>query len=211
TGEKLSGRVVDDVGKPVAGVMIVADGGCRKAIVTDANGKFALQGLAKGATTLRAHAFDIKQKIEMPIELESDKSDVEVRLKAITLSAQPKPVAVLGMQLTDSTPELAGVYDFHGTTGAVILNPRKDFKRLEIGDLTEGNIFWMVGEQKVKNVREFGERILEEVAKQAGDKYSVRVVYTFENLGGAGTNTQYLKLTKGDVEELKKVLGELKD
>ena len=56
TGNKISGTVVDAAGKPVAGVMIIADhnGDGRKAVTTDANGKFTLQGLMQGATRIRA-------------------------------------------------------------------------------------------------------------------------------------------------------------
>ena len=147
----------------------------------------------------------------MAIDLENDKSDVEVQLKPITLAAEPQTVAVLGMTLTDATPELQAVYDRQGAKGALILDPGNDFKRLEIGDLTEGDIFWMVGKDRVNNVREFIQGILDEVAKQKADNYSVRIVYTLETLEFYGTNTQHMKLTKDDVEQLRAALDKLKN
>ena len=53
----------------------------RKATLTDANGKFALRGLRGGLTTVTARALDIKQKVQLPIGLNGDKLDLEVRLR----------------------------------------------------------------------------------------------------------------------------------
>ncbi len=213
SGHKIAGTVVDADGKPVAGVMVVAgahDGFSRKAQLTDANGNFNLQGLKAGKTRLRAHALDLKQKLELPIDLIADMSSLEVRLKPIKLATEPKSFDVLGMQLTDNSPELQDVYDLYDPRGALILNPGKDSQRFKIGDLAEGYTFWMAGDERVNNVREFIRGILAEVDKQTGDKYSVRVVYNFDQPELAGSNTQYMKLTKSDVEQLKSVLAELK-
>ena len=111
------------------------------------------------------------------------------------------------MQLTDNSPELQAVYDLYDSRGALILNPGKDSKRFKIGELAEGYTFWMAGDERVNNVREFIRGILAEVDKQTGDKYSVRVVYNFDQPELAGSNTQYMQLTKGDVEQLKSVLS----
>jgi hypothetical protein len=73
----------------------------------------------------------------------------------------------------------------------------------------EGNNFWMVGMKRVGSVREFVAQILAEAAQQDTDEYSVRVVYSFRNLDHIGTNTQYLKLTKGDIDQLREVQAQL--
>ena len=214
TGRKISGTVLDIAGKPVTDVMIEAfhdDGDDRKATETDANGKFVLRGLVEGPTTIRAHALDLKQKIKLPINLDSDKKDLEVRLEAISLPTEPKTFAVLGMRLTDVTPDLQAAYDVYEAHGALILDPGNDSKRLGIGRLVEGYNFWLVGEQRIHSVREFVQQIIAEAAKQNTDEYSVRVVYSLNTLDFIGTNTQYLKLTKTDLEQLNKVLAELND
>jgi hypothetical protein len=151
----------------------------------------------------------IKQKVKLPLKLDGDKNDLEVRLEPISLSAEPKPVAVLGMQLTDITPELQAAYDLHDKRGALILDPGKDSERLKIGRLIEGYDFWVVGEKRIGSVREFVNGILAEAAKQDTDDYSVRVVYSFRDTDFSGTNTQYLKLTKDDLKQLRKVAAEL--
>ena len=93
----------------------------------------------------------------------------------------------------------------------MILDPGKDSDRLEIGHLAEGYCFWMVGQTRVGNVREFIKQILAETANDEADRYSVRVVYTFSAVDSDGTNTQYLKLTKADREQLRILLDQLTD
>lgn len=81
--------------------------------------------------------------------------------------------------------------------------------RLGIGRLEHGYNFWMAGNKRVANVREFVEQILAEAAAQNRDQYSIRVVYSLSTLAFDGTNTQYLKLTKDDIEQLKGVAEQL--
>jgi hypothetical protein len=211
-GRKISGTVLDVDGKPVPNLIIKAtydDWQNRKATTTDADGKFVLCGLISGKTTLIAHALAAKQKIRLPITLDRDQSDLVVRLQAITLSTKPPTFNILGMQLTDITPELRAVYDLYDKEGALILDAGKDFERLDIGGLEEGFDFWMVGENRVRSVREFVQQILAETANQNGEVYVVRVVYSFTSLEFDGTNTQEMKLRKNDLEQLRSVLGEI--
>ena len=212
TGYQVSGTLLDVAEKPVPGVMVKTtreNGRDRKATITDANGKFVLRGLVAGPTTLRAHALDLKQKVKLPVALDSDKQNLEVRLQAISLPERPPTVAVLGMQLTDITPELQSAYDLYDERGALILDPGKDSERLGIGKLAEGYSFWMVGQRRIGSVREFVEQILAEAAAHEADDYSVRVVYNFSTLDMDGSNTQYLKLTKNDLDQLRTALAKL--
>jgi beta-lactamase regulating signal transducer with metallopeptidase domain len=212
TGRKVTGTVVGVDGKPVPDAMVEAtrkDGGYRKATMTDARGKFALRGLTEGLTMLTAHALDIRQKLNLPMALSSDKLDLELRLRPIALPAGLKAHEVLGMQLTDVTPELKSAYDLWNDRGALILDPGKDSDRLKIGQLVEGYTFWMVGQQRIGSVREFVDRLLAETAGQNAELYSIRVVYSFRTVDFVGTNTQYLKLTKDDRRQLQVVSDRL--
>ena len=214
TGHKVSGTVTDVLEKPVPNVMIKAvraDGAHRKATMTDANGKFLLQGLSEGASILSVLSFDIQQKIQLPISIDGDKSDLPIRLQAIVLPKSLKTYSVLGMQLTDFTPELKVAYDFQGAvSGALILNPGTDSDRLKIGTLAKGYNFWMVGNTKIGSVHEFVKQILAEAALQKPGEYSIRVVYSLSTLDFDGTNTQYLELTNDDVERLKTLLDQIR-
>jgi beta-lactamase regulating signal transducer with metallopeptidase domain len=212
TGRKVTGTVFDVAGKPVPDAMVEAvrkDGNYRKATMTDASGKFALRGLTEGLTMLTAHALDIRQKLNLPLALNGDKLDLELRLRPIPLPTGLKAHEVLGMQLTDVTPELKSAYDLWNDRGALILDPGNDSDRLEIGKLVEGYTFWMVGQQRVGSAREFVDRLLAETAGQNAEVYSVRVVYSFRTVDFVGTNTQYLKLTKDDRKQLQIVSDRL--
>ena len=212
SGHKMAGMVFDAAGKPVPNAMVEAirkDWSHRKATMTDANGKFALRGLSDGLTKLSARALEIKQKVDLPMAINGDKIDLEVRLRTMSLPTNLQQHSVLGMRLADVTPELKTGYDLFNDRGALILDPGKDSDRLKIGQLAEGYVFWMVGNKRIGSVREFVDRILAETAGQNAEEYSVRVVYSFRTVDSVGTNTQYLKLTKDDLKQLQIVSDQL--
>jgi hypothetical protein len=211
-GRTLSGTVVDDAGKPVPNAVIKVlrkDGTHRKATLSDANGKFGLRGLSPGLTTLSARALDIRQKLLLPMAVNSDKNDLEIRLRPISLPAGLGTYSVLGMQLADVTPELKSAYDLYDDRGAVIIDPGKDSDRLRIGRLAEGYCFWMAGNKRVRNVREFVGQIVAETAGHDLELYSVRVVYSLSTVDFDGTMTSHVKLTKDDVKQLRILSGQL--
>ena len=117
----MTGTVLDAAGKPVPNAIIVVarkDGSHGKGTMSDANGKFAVRGLSEGLTKLSARALGIKQKVNVPMALNADKDDLEVRLRAIPMPADLQKHAVLGMQLADVTPELKSAYDLYLDRGA---------------------------------------------------------------------------------------------
>ena len=134
--------------------------------------------------------------------LDNDQSDLKVRLRPIAMPAHLETYDVLGMRLTDLTQELKAAYDIPYQGGAVILDPGKNSDRLQIGVLAKGYCFWLVGHRRVGSVRSFVRELLSGIARQRGDEFRVRVVYSYSNLEGDGTNTQYLALTKDDIKEL---------
>ena len=165
----MTGTVFDVAGKPVPNAMIKAvrkDGTHRKATMTDANGKFALRGLSEGLTMFSARALDIKQKVHLPMAVNGDKNDLEVRLKPISLPADLKKHAVLGMQLADVTPELKSAYDLYYERGALILDPGKDSDRLKIGRLAEGYVFGWSATRASAAFASSSDQILAETAGQ---------------------------------------------
>jgi hypothetical protein len=103
------------------------------------------------------------------------------------------------------SPELKSAYDLFLERGALILDPGKNSDRLKIGRLAEGYSFFMVGNKRVGSVREFVNQILTETDGQNAEEYSVRVVYIFSTVDADRGATQYLKLTKGDREQLQSV------
>jgi hypothetical protein len=211
-GHKVTGRVVDDAGKPVANAMIRAirkDKTHRKGTTTDASGSFALRGVSGGLIMLTARALDIRQQAYVPIALKSDKLDLEIRLKPIELPADLKTYPVLGMQLADVTPELRSTYDPYSERGALIVDPGKDPDRLNIGRLAEGYTFWMVGSTRIVSVSEFVSQIVAETAGQNAAEYRVRVVYDFSTVELDASRTANLKFTKDDLKQLQTLAEQL--
>ena len=204
-GHRLTGRVMDDAGRPVANAMIKAirkDQTHRKATTTDASGSFALRGVSGGLIMLTARALEIRQQTYLPIAVKSDKLDLEVRLKPIELPANLKTYTVLGMQLADVTPELRSTYDLFGERGALILDPGRGSDRLGIGRLAEGHTFFLVGRTRIGSVSEFVSQLVAETAGQIGDEFSVRVAYNFSTVTFDGARTATLKFTKADRKQL---------
>ena len=115
------------------------------------------------------------------------------------------------MLLADVTPELRSAYDLYIEHGAVILDPGKDTDRLKIGRLAEGYCFWMVGRQQVGSVREFVNQLITESTGPNAKAYGVQVIYRFITADSDGNMTQYLKLTKEDLEQLKILSDRLKN
>lgn len=209
SGRTIGGTVVDSAGKPVAGALVKAtrnDGDYRKGTLSDAEGRFVLRGLAEGVTRLAARSWDIKARRLMPIGATGDKKDVEIRLQPIEMPAGLKTYSVLGMTLADVTPALRDAYELHLNQGAVILEPGKDFDRLKIGRITEGDFFWVVGDGEIRSVRDFLEQLLALTAGQNADEFSIRIVYGFSRVDGEGNNTQYLKFTKDERKQMEEVL-----
>jgi hypothetical protein len=177
--------------------------------LTDADGKFVLTGLSPGATDLSVRDLGRMQKLQMPIVVDRDQNDLDVNLQPMMVPANLKTYTVLGMQLTDTTPEVKAAYDLFDRSGALILDPGQKSARLNIGQLEHGYNFWMVGNKRIGSVREFVEQILMEVGDAEREQYSIRCVYSLSSLDFDGTNTQYLKLTKNDIEQLKGVLEQI--
>ena len=211
TGRKVTGTVLDAAGRPVVGTMveILLEGIVgRKATVTDAAGRFTLRGLEDSAATLAVLALPIKQKARLPLTLDANRIDFDVRLRPIVLPPDTKRYSVLGMQLADVTPELKATYDLYQDRGALILDPGPDSDRLNIGKLAEGYEFWEVGDERVAGVRDFVARILAEATAQPGVIAPVRVVYNFRRSEATGSSTQHLRLTPDDLKQLQAVLDQ---
>ena len=85
----------------------------------------------------------------------------------------------------------------------MVLDPGAHSDRLKIGSLKRGDVFWMVGEQKVANFSEFRSKLLDAPSSNLSHgARTCRIVYTFRRPDSSGTNTQYIELTKEDIAGL---------
>ena len=211
TGYRITGSLKSVSGKPFGGGMVKVvskDDGHRKAMVTDEQGKFTIRGIPGGEVELSCIDRLTNQKRKLALILDADKDDLQVQLLPISVSTQLKTFDVLGMKLTDVTPELKTAYEFWSDKGALILDPGPDHVRLGIGELVKGDYFWMAGNDQIGTVREFVAEILEEAANPQNALFGVHVVYTFSRPRGDGSSTQYLKLTPDDIQQLQAVLDQ---
>lgn len=145
----------------------------------------------------------------MPITLSGDKIDLVVRLKPIVVPGGIKSYSVLGMQLADVTPELKSAYDLRYDRGALIVDPGPNPDRLKIGEIAEGDVFWMVGQRRVGSVCEFVHRLLAEPGVPIAGERRIRVVYGFIRVDAQGTNTQYIRFTEDERKQLQVLSDQL--
>ena len=208
-GQKIAGTLLDVDGKPAVGRLVKVVGGMgRKAMMTNDEGKFSLRGLPEGELILTCMDVKHNQKVRFPIKDVADQMNLQVRLEQID-PPKMKKYSVLGMTLADVDEDVQTAYELQPTVGALILDPGANSERLKIGTLSPGFHFWMAGEQRISSVREFVDGVLEEAKIQNKAEIRVRVVYSFSNVEFDGSNTQYLDLTKEDVESLQKLHDEL--
>ncbi len=210
-GRSVSGTVLDRAGNPAKDVMvkcIVKKPYARKAVVTDAEGNFAVRGLPIGKGTISCVDFENDQLDHQPLTESSDLTKVKLNLKAIELPAKMNIVDVLGAQLTDCTDEVAAAYRLWKTRGALVVSPGK-YSEEVLGHgrgLKKGDCFWMVGDQRINNVSEAIDQLIAEAEKQSGDVRSVRVVFSFDRPYMQGSNTQHIPLTLDDIASLKAIV-----
>lgn len=214
SGHAIHGVLTSAAGAPVPdtvveAIPVAAAAAAQRTTRTDAAGKFQFNALPNGKVKVQAHSRAFDQSVRKTIRLRSPDTALDLQLAPVVLKHPPRTVRLLGMELADVTPELQAVYDLDDATGVLILDPGPDHLRLDLGRLSRGMRFWIVGDRPIKNLREFvGELLrindlaLDKVTVEGGPGL-IRVVYCYRNR--AGTNTQHLKLTAADIAELKQL------
>jgi uncharacterized GH25 family protein len=223
-GEKVSGRVVDSAGKPVAGAMVQTIFGrknraddfeireaYRKAAVTDAAGKFELRGLPPAVADLQVRRMDgagpiLVGRLEIDLRDATKIGAAEVIAQAFVLPPGKVVHELFGMKLIDADEELRDLLFLYDSDRVMILDPGADSQRLDIGNLQRGDAFWMAGEVRIEDFNEFARTILElceEQKRKGSSRLSARVVYNFDRPDSSGSNTQMMALTDADLVELR--------
>lgn len=213
SGHTIHGVLTSASGAPVPDTVVeaipAAAAAAPRTTRTDAAGRFQFDALPEGKVKVQAHSATFDQLARKTIRLREPNAALVLQLAPVVLKHPPRTVRLFGMELADVTPELQAAYNLDEPTGVLILDPGPDHLRLDIGRLSRGERFWMVGYEEVKNLREFVAGLLRinsfapDKGSQEGGPGAIRVVYSFRNR--AGTNTQYLKLTDADIAELKRL------
>lgn len=210
-GCRITGTVRNVVGRPVPGVVVRCQqtgGEGRKGALTDEQGRFAINGVTKGLNQVYVRSLPLKQKADLPIVFDAD-GDVPIQLQLMPPFDEPERHEVLGLEVGDVTPQIKKACDLNFDEGVLVLDPGSDSRRLGIGELKAGDYFWMVGLHRVRNTREFVDRILTEAAMQEEERVSIRVVYTMSRPQSDANNTQYLDLSREDLRQLEEVRRKL--
>jgi serine/threonine protein kinase len=220
-GHDAKGIVTSASGKPAAKTLIEAlpsDLNAQyKQQVTDADGRFLIQGLPDGEIIVRSHSLALEQKGRATVRMAGADVDVNLRLEPVVMKNPLLLMPLFGMKLADITPELKAAYDLDDSAnGVLIVNPGENCQRLGIGTLEEGEYFWAVGNKNISNLQEMVTELLrineidppaEEKWIEEGHRGDIRIVYSSQH----GSSTQYIKLTDDDVVELKKLAAVLRE
>lgn len=120
-------------------------------------------------------------------------------------------ILLLGMKVSNLTPELKKQNNISANEGVLVLDPGENVERLGIGKLKAGDCFFMVGEKKVRDIQEVVSEILRIQWKpvpfdgeQTKEGNRGRVLIAYEHGSGrkSETQTHYLRLSSGDEHEL---------
>ncbi len=174
----------------------------------DDQGRYLMEGLPDGEITLQAHTSKFDFNGRQTVKLAGKDLEINLQLKPVILKHPPKVVRLLGMDLADMNAELQSVYSLWKPTGVLILDPGTNYLRLGIGELRQGECFWMVGNKEVRNIKEMAAELLRidalphSVDPNEGSHGGVRIVYWYRNHGG--TMTQTINLSEEDVLDLKR-------
>jgi hypothetical protein len=215
-GRFVAGRLLDAAGNPVSATLIEVvfdDPALRQATLTDDEGRFKITGLASGEATLRSHAIGLRQKTVLPLTLDRDHDDMELRLKPYQLMHEPTPVEVLGVTVCDVTPELQDIYDLDTAQGVLVLGLGEAASPLRLDNLAVGDCFTVVDFTSVTNVRDFIERLLASARKTSikpTATYDLQVLFKARRVEFDGQDASRIELTENDVDALRTTLAALK-
>jgi hypothetical protein len=89
----------------------------------------------------------------------------------------------------------------------MVIDPGTNVALLSLGKLEPGNVFWMVGQQRVSSFDEFARALATECEakrKSGMTDFRVRVVFDHANVDGAWGMTDMMKLNAADLAEIEK-------
>jgi hypothetical protein len=209
-GHNIKGILTSSTGAPVQETEVDAsdENAVHKTAKTDAAGRFVIRGLPEGDITLRSHSLPLKQSVKSKITMLDEDVEVNLRLAPVVLKTPPKTITLFGMQIADVTPELQAAYELQFENGVITLETQTN--SLAFGDeVTDGGCIWLVGEKRIRNIREMVAEILRINAidcpgrPNEGCRDSVTLVYEypFSHVNYTG----HIHLTHAQVAELSEV------
>lgn len=224
SGHSIAG-IVSDPQDAAVGDLVVSlsqvESGQRKAVRIDEEGRFRFDGVSDGNAILRVVDVWGNRKSIQHLAIDASNTEMTISLQPIDAPSTTE-FGVLGMKLTDVTPAISKAYELNAenTLGVMIIDPGQHSTELAIGELRPGYVFWMVGNDRVRDLRTMVNHLVREATSptippggigntsawiEKDGAAKVRVVYKFDSESGRGTNTQYMRLEPRDVAELIKL------
>jgi hypothetical protein len=223
TGQKISGRVVDESGRGVAGALVETVfakpasvvypdlwTGYRKAVLSDQNGIFELRGLVSTIEHLqvlkRGGAGEQMLVGSSDTGMASTTQPVSVVVRPLVRPGM-KVHELLGMKLVDVDAQMSQELAEVLPGGIVVIDPGTKLAFFPRGKLEQGDRFWMVGQQRVNNFDEFARALATEC--ETKNEWGmmgphVRVVFDHADVTGAWSSTEMMKLNAADLAEIEK-------
>ena len=136
-GHQIKGIVTTAGGRPAVRTLIEAIPADPHALykqqLTDADGRFLLEGLPDGDLVVRVDSFTSEQKARTTVRLQGADLEVNLRLEPLVMKNPITVMTLFGMKLADITAELKAAYDLDDrANGVLIIDPGEDVERLGI-------------------------------------------------------------------------------
>jgi hypothetical protein len=204
SGWTVRGRLLDADGRPLSGALVVATFSLPEATrmtTTDGAGAFTLERLADGPARMGAFVPVPGLEASAEFTLDGNRDDLVLTARPVLLERNSGQQLVLGLRLVDVTDEMRATSGIPAYIG-VLVQDAGVVAPLFNTSMQPGTGIYVIGDHKVKNVRDMVETLLAEHAKSAGPVSSVRFVAWY---GGkhSFTNTTEIGLSEAQAEHLR--------
>ena len=205
-GRRVQGRLVDESGRPLADIHVLAtygDPSRLRAGKTGVDGRFTLETLADGAVTIGCFLADRDLEARVDMTLSADVDDLLLTAKPVDPGDAKRGYVVLGARLVDVTEEMRAARDLHESVRVLVVDRGSGAAFGDQADVGKGILY--IGDSKVVDVAHLVDLLIAEKAnaEQANPSFPmIRIVTTWGEGKHRGTNTQHFGLGPNAIEHL---------
>jgi len=211
-GNSLSGRVIDQAGRPVAGALARAAFGrqddYQKDVHTDADGRFEMHGLPAAPADVRVLAIDPRSQMlsgHVTVDLGLPSGPATIRLTPLF---RPGTVIhdLFGIKMVEMDHEIQGKLFSDQCYGMLVVDPGPHSYRLGIAKLQRGDCIWAIGDREpITDFNPFAQRLLKflEDSDRQGAIHFRGGITSWVNGYAFWGEFDDLALTKEDLAELR--------
>ncbi len=190
----------------------------RKCALTGADGTFVVKGIGVGEVVLRASSARELSFVERNWDVRANDEEVELQLERLPFRGPVERERALGLEFVAMPPEVKKTLGYPDAYALWITEVTEDAPEALRRWAQPGDVLWDVGGIDVTSLRDVVAGVLKSVDRYAfydekagrppREEYGVRIVIGIRRPGIAGTNTQGMKVTREQVEELRRWLAE---